>query len=59
MTDKIRLDIIKANIEREKLNDKETDEFKNYISYSGTPATVFIKDGEERTAIKLIVETRK
>ena len=32
------------------LSDKENDEFKKYISYSGTPATVFIKNGEETSA---------
>ena len=29
------------------LNDKEYNEFKSYISFDGTPATVFIKNGEE------------
>ena len=32
------------------LSDKENDEFKKYISFAGTPATVFIKNGEETSA---------
>ena len=29
------------------LSDKEVTEFKKYVKYDGTPATIFIKNGEE------------
>ena len=32
------------------LSEKENDKFKKYISFDGTPATVFIKNGEETSA---------
>lgn len=32
------------------LDSEETSKLKSYVSYSGTPATVFIKDGKETSA---------
>lgn len=32
------------------MEEKETQDFGNYIDYNGTPTTVFIKDGVEKTA---------
>ena len=32
------------------LSDEDYDSFKSYISFDGTPATVFIKNGEETSA---------
>lgn len=37
------------------LSDKETDEFKKYVSYSDTPATLFIKNGSESTRANRII----
>ena len=37
-------------IDADLLSDKEYDEFKSYISFDGTPATVFMKNGEETSA---------
>lgn len=36
------------------LSDDEATEFKEYISFSSTPSTVFIKDGEEKTSANRI-----
>lgn len=36
------------------LNDEEGDKLKSYISYSSTPITVFLKDGEETTVANRI-----
>ena len=41
-------------IEVNLLDEKERDEFKKYFNYSGTPTTIFIKDGEETTAANRI-----
>lgn len=42
-------------LEVDLLNDKERNEFKNYINYSSTPLTIFIVSGEEKTAATRIV----
>lgn len=42
-------------LEVDLLNEEEKKEFKNYISYSSTPLTVFIVSGEEKTAATRIV----
>lgn len=36
------------------LTDEETDNFKKYISFSSTPTTLFLKNGEEVTAANRI-----
>ena len=36
-------------LETNLMNKKEAENFKKYISYSGTPTTVFIINGEEKT----------
>lgn len=36
-------------LETDLLSDKAKEEFKEYITYSGTPTTVFIINGEETT----------
>lgn len=36
------------------LNDEETDNLKKYISFSSTPTTLFLKNGEEVTAANRI-----
>lgn len=42
-------------IDNSKLSEKEYNEFKTYISISGTPTIVFITDGEEETTLNRIV----
>ena len=41
-------------IESNLLNDEERDKFTSYINFSTTPATVFIKNGEETTVANRI-----
>ena len=41
-------------LETNLLSKKEAKEFKEYITYSGTPTTVFIKNGEEKTVANRI-----
>ena len=41
-------------LEVDLLKDKQRDELKKYFNYSGTPTTVFISDGEEKTAANRI-----
>ncbi len=36
-------------LETNLMSKKESEKFKKYITYSGTPTTVFIIDGEEKT----------
>lgn len=36
------------------LNAEESDEFNSYITHNGTPATIFIRNGEEKTAASRI-----
>lgn len=36
------------------LNEEEKDKFEDYISYDGTPATIFIRNGEEKTVASRI-----
>lgn len=36
------------------LSDDESAELKSHVNYSSTPATVFLKDGEEKTAANRI-----
>lgn len=36
------------------LDAEERDEFNSYITHSGTPTTIFIKNGEEKTAANRI-----
>lgn len=48
VANKKKLDIYYIDVDL--LSDNEYDEFKTYISFDGTPATVFIKDGEETSA---------
>ena len=36
------------------LNEKETDNFKKYISFTSTPVTLFLRNGEETTAANRI-----
>lgn len=38
-------------IEMDLLNEKETKDFKNILSYTGTPTTVFFINGKEKTAV--------
>ena len=42
--------IIIYYMEFDKLSDSDKVEFKKYINFDGTPVTVFIKKGEEKTA---------
>ena len=37
-------------IDADLLSDKDSEEFGSYINYSGTPVTIFIKNGEESSA---------
>ena len=41
-------------LETNLLNDKEKKEFNKYITYNGTPTTIFIKNGEEKTVANRI-----
>lgn len=41
-------------IEADLLDDDESAELKKYVNYSSTPTTVFLKDGEEKTAANRI-----
>lgn len=36
------------------LNNEEKEKFEDYISYDGTPATIFIRNGEEKTVASRI-----
>ena len=36
------------------LSDEENTKLKSYVSYEGTPVTIFLKDGEETSAITRI-----
>ena len=36
------------------LNDDESSKLKSYVNYSSTPVTIFLKDGEEKTAANRI-----
>ncbi len=36
------------------LNEEESIEFESYLNYDGTPATLFIRDGEEKTVASRI-----
>ena len=52
VANKYKIDIY--YIESNLLNDEERDKFTSYISFSTTPATVFIKNGEETTVANRI-----